>query len=72
MLEPLGCEAQCYRGEAQRPRHHEIVRLQAVHHQRPVVVVDEAHLLGREMLEDVRFLLLCRIHSYAERNVETR
>ena len=56
LLEQLGCEAKFYRGEAKRQLHHEIALLQAVHHQRPVVV-DEAHLLGREMLEEVRFLL---------------
>jgi general secretion pathway protein A len=31
--------------------------MQMVHHQQPVVVVDEAHLLDKEMLEEVRFLL---------------
>ena len=57
LLEQLGCEATCYRGEAKRQLHHEIALLQAVHHQRPVVVVDEAHLLDRARLEEVRFLL---------------
>lgn len=57
LLEQLGCEAKFYRGDAKRQLHHEIALLHAVHHQRPVVVVDEAHLLDREMLEEVRFLL---------------
>ena len=56
LLEQLGCEAKFYRGDAKRQLHHEIALLHAVHH-RALVVVDEAHLLDREMLEEVRFLL---------------
>jgi general secretion pathway protein A len=31
--------------------------MRGIHHIQPIVVVDEAHLLDREMLEEVRFLL---------------
>jgi len=31
--------------------------MKGLHKKQPVVVVDEAHLLDREMLEEVRFLL---------------
>ncbi|MDY8117179.1 ATP-binding protein [Paenibacillus polymyxa] len=31
--------------------------MRGVHRLQPVVVVDEAHLLDQEMLEEVRFLL---------------
>ncbi len=31
--------------------------MQGIHHLQPVVIVDEAHLLDKEMLEEVRFLL---------------
>jgi type II secretory pathway predicted ATPase ExeA len=31
----------------------------------PVVIVDEAHLLSREMLEEIRFLLNLRMDSYS-------
>jgi len=31
----------------------------------PVVIVDEAHLLSREMLEEIRFLLNVRMDSYS-------
>lgn len=31
--------------------------MRGIHQLLPVVVVDEAHLLDREMLEEVRFLL---------------
>ena len=30
--------------------------MRGIHHRQPVVVVDEAQLLDREMLEEVRFL----------------
>ncbi|HEX3012113.1 MAG TPA: AAA family ATPase, partial [Syntrophomonadaceae bacterium] len=57
MLEQLGCEAKFYRGDAKRQLHHEIELMQGMHNLKPVVVVDEAHLLDKEMLEEVRFLL---------------
>jgi type II secretory pathway predicted ATPase ExeA len=63
LLDQLGCEAKFYRGDAKRQLHREIMLLQAVHHQKPVVVVDEAHLLDREMLEEVRFLLNTEMDS---------
>lgn len=57
LLEQLGCEAKFYRGDAKRQLHKEIELLQGIHHLQPVVIVDEAHLLDKEMLEEVRFLL---------------
>lgn len=57
MLEQLGCESKFYRGDAKRQLHREIELMRGIHHLQPVVVVDEAHLLDREMLEEVRFLL---------------
>ena len=66
LLEQLGTEAKFYRGDAKRQLHREIELMRVIYHLCPVVVVDESHLLDREMLEEVRFLLLCRIRSYAE------
>jgi general secretion pathway protein A len=57
MLEQLGCESKFYRGDAKRQLHREIELMRGIHRLEPVVVVDEAHLLDREMLEEVRFLL---------------
>jgi type II secretory pathway predicted ATPase ExeA len=57
MLEQLGCEAKFYRGDAKRQLHREIELMRGIHNLHPVVVVDESHLLDREMLEEVRFLL---------------
>lgn len=57
LLAQLGCEARFYRGDAKRQLHREVELMQGIHRLRAVVVVDEAHLLDREMLEEVRFLL---------------
>ncbi len=57
LLEQLGCEAKFYRGDAKRQLHREIELMRGIHHMQPVVIVDEAHLLDKEMLEEVRFLL---------------
>ncbi len=57
LLEQLGCEAKFYRGDAKRQLHREVELMRGIHGTEPVVVVDEAHLLDREMLEEVRFLL---------------
>lgn len=63
LLEQLGCEAKFYRGDAKRQLHREIELMRAVHRIQPVVVIDEAHLLDKEMLEEVRFLLNFRMDS---------
>jgi len=57
MLEQLGCEAKFYRGDTKRQLHREIELMRAMHNLQPVVIIDEAHLLDKEMLEEVRFLL---------------
>lgn len=63
LLEQLGCEAKFYRGDAKRQLHREIELMKGIHHLQPVVVIDEAHLLDREMLEEVRFLLNFKMDS---------
>ena len=55
-MEQLGSEAKFYRGDAKRQLHREIELMKGIRGLQPVVVVDEAHLLDREMLEEVRFL----------------
>src|SRR5690554_3368716 len=57
LLEQLGCGSKFYRGDAKRQLHREIELMRGIHHLLPVVIVDESHLLDREMLEEVRFLL---------------
>jgi type II secretory pathway predicted ATPase ExeA len=63
ILEQLGFESRHYRGEAKRQLHKEIEIMKGVHGLLPVVIVDEAHLLDREMLEEIRFLLNFKMDS---------
>ena len=63
LLEQLGCEAKFYRGDAKRQLHREIELMRGIHALKPVVIVDEAHLLDKEMLEEVRFLLNFKMDS---------
>jgi len=63
LLEQLGCESKFYRGDAKRQLHREVELMRGIHRLQPVVVVDEAHLLDREMLEEVRFLLNFRMDA---------
>lgn len=63
LLEQLGCEGKFYRDDAKRQLHREIELMRGIHHLEPVVIVDEAHFLDREMLEEVRFLLNFRMDS---------
>lgn len=64
LLSQLGCEPKFYPNAAKRQLHRELEILREVHKQTPVVIVDEAHLLSREMLEEIRFLLNFNMDSY--------
>lgn len=57
LLEQLGCETSFYRGDARKLLHHQIEIMRGVGHKKLVVIVDEAHLLSKEMFEEIRFLL---------------
>jgi len=57
LLEQLGFEAKYYRCEAKRQLHKEIEIMKGVEGILPIAIVDEAHLLSKEMLEEIRFLL---------------
>lgn len=61
MLEQLGCEAKFYRGDAKRQLHREMELMRGIHNLNLVVIMDESHLLDREMLEELRFLLNVRM-----------
>ena len=63
LLEQLGFESSHIRGIAKRQLHKEIEIMKGVHGSIPVAIVDESHLLTREMLEEVRFLLNYRMDS---------
>jgi len=63
LLNQLGLEAHFFRENAKSQLHREILKLKEVFGISPLVVVDEAHLLDRVMLEEVRFLLNCDMDS---------
>ena len=63
VLEQLGFEAKYLRSEAKRQLHKEIEVMKGIHDIMPVVIIDEAHLLDREMLEEIRFLLNFKMDS---------
>lgn len=63
LLDQLGIEAKFYRGDSKRLLQKHLSVLREVHRRKVVAIVDEAHLLGREMLEEIRFLLNTRMDS---------
>lgn len=63
LLEQLGSQGRFYRGDARRLLHHEVELMRGIQGLKPIVIVDEAHLLDREMFEEIRFLLNFRIDS---------
>jgi len=63
LLDQLGIEAKFYRGDAKRQLHSQLGLLREVHHRSIVAIIDEAHLLDRETLEEVRFVLNTRMDS---------
>ena len=64
-LHELGYEPRFYRGDAKRQLQKALAVLTDGEKRIPVVIVDEAHLLSREMLEEIRFLLNLRMDSYS-------
>jgi type II secretory pathway predicted ATPase ExeA len=63
LLEQLGFEAKYYRNEAKRQLHKEIEIMKGMNGVSPVAIVDEAHLLDKEMLEEIRFLMNFKMDS---------
>ena len=64
-LQELGCEPKFYCGDAKRQLQKALAALMDNEKKCPVVIVDEAHLLSRAMLEEIRFLLNLRMDSYS-------
>jgi len=63
LLEQLGFEAKYQCNEAKRQLHREIEILKGLSGVTPVAIVDEAHLLSKDMLEEIRFLLNFKMDS---------
>jgi len=64
-LHELGYEPRFYCGDAKRQLQKALAVLTDGEKRTPVVIVDEAHLLSRKMLEEIRFLLNLRMDSYS-------
>jgi type II secretory pathway predicted ATPase ExeA len=65
VLHQLGQEPKFYRGDAKRQFHRSILDLYDGQRKTPVIVIDEGHLLGREMFEEIRFLTNFHMDSYS-------
>ena len=63
LLDQLGVEAKFYRGDAKRQLQKEIELIRGMHKKKVVCILDEAHLLERETLEEFRFLLNYKFDS---------
>jgi|LSQX01.1.fsa_nt_gb general secretion pathway protein A len=63
ILRQLGVEGAFYRGDSKRLLHREISLMVQSQKIQPVILIDEAHLLDREMLEELRFLLNFNVDS---------
>lgn len=63
MLSQLGVEPKHFRIDAKRQFQREIEIIKGVQKKKIVCVLDEAHLLDRETIEEFRFLLNCRFDS---------
>jgi len=64
LLDQLGVEAKFYRGDARRQLHQQLEIIRGVHRKNVVTIVDEAHLLAKETLEEIRFLLNYKMDSH--------
>lgn len=64
-LHQIGRVPKFYRGDAKRQLQKAFSELSENEKKTPVVIVDEAHLLSREMLEEIRFLLNLEMDSYS-------
>lgn len=64
-LHQIGIEPKFYRGDSKRQLQKALAELVDNEKKCPVIVVDEAHLLSREMLQEIRFLLNLKMDSYS-------
>ena len=63
LLDQLGIESRFYRGDAKRQLHQQLEIIRKVQDRKVITIVDEAHLLAKETLEEIRFLLNYRMDS---------
>ena len=63
LLDQLGIDAKFYRGDAKRQLQKEIEIIRGIRNQKAVCILDEAHLLEKETIEEFRFMLNYRFDS---------
>lgn len=63
MLDQLGIESRFYRGDAKRQLQKEVEIIRGVQGKKVVCILDEAHLLEKETIEEFRFLLNYKFDS---------
>ncbi|XOQ25467.1 MAG: AAA domain-containing protein [Mitsuokella multacida] len=63
LLQQLGSEPKFQRGDAKLSLHHQLEYIREARHIRVITIVDEAHLLKKETLEEIRFMLNCHMDS---------
>ncbi len=64
-LHQLGVKPRFYRGDAKRQLNALLIDMAEGQGKIPVVIIDEAHLLSHQMLEEIRFLTNFRMDSYS-------
>ena len=57
LLEQIGFESRFYRGDSKQQLQQQLEVIRGVHHKKVICILDEAHLLDKETLEEFRFLL---------------
>ncbi len=63
LLDQLGIESRFYRGDSKRQLQQQIEIIRGVQNKKVVCILDEAHLLDKETIEEFRFLLNYRFDS---------
>ncbi len=63
LLDQLGMDSRFYRGDSKRQLQQQIEIIRSVQHKKVVCILDEAHLLEKETIEEFRFLLNYRFDS---------
>ena len=63
LLDQFGIESKFYRGDAKRQLHQQLEVIRGIYGKTVVTIVDEAHLLAKDTLEEIRFLLNYKMDS---------
>ena len=66
LLDQLGLESGFYRGDAKKMLQKQVSIIQNKEHRKVVIILDEAHLLEKETLEEFRFLLNSEFDSVSQ------